>query len=622
MNSNHHILTSALTLALCAQSALLAADFDWPQWQGPDRNSMSKETGLLQTWPEGGPPLAWKIEGLGNGHGGLAVSRGRIYVMGEDNDGLVWLLALNEADGSPVWKSRIGRGGRLGMGVVPNGPRATPTVDGDRIYALSHQGALVCFTTEGEEVWRTELVSDHGGIVPLWGYAESPLIDGDKLVCTPGGPEALLVALDKRTGKLIWKSPSPAAPAAPAAAPAQNTSAGIAGTEDPGLYTSERWGMRAFATKLPNGHYLAKLHFAETYDGITGPGQRVFSFSVQGQEYKDFDVWAKAGGPNRAHIETVPVEVTNGEFRIVFTAQVENPAIKAIEILPRSEAAGGAAPAVTAVRIKAGSTAPFTDSRGQVWQPDSGFEGGMVSQMSGAPGGSGVGPGRRGGAGDGSGRSEAGYSSVIAVDFEGQRQYVQLTGTMVLGVAAADGKFLWRYNRPANTHRINCSTPLFHEGRVFASTAYDGLGGLARLTKDESGSLRAEEVWFSRNLKNHHGGVILLDGCLYGANGGNEGGALVCLDFNTGDVLWDGRELEGRPAPKGAIAFADGRLYYRTENGPVLLIEPSPKEYLERGRFEQPDRSRDPAWARPVIANGKLYLRDQDALFCYDIKAR
>ncbi len=110
----------------------------------------------------------------------------------------------------------------------------------------------------------------------------------------------------------------------------------IANTKDQGLYQSEHYSMETFSCKLPNGKYLAKLHFAETYDGITGPGQRVFSFNVQGHEFKDFDVWVKAGGPAKAYIESVPVEVTNGEFKIVFTPNVENPQINAIEIIPQS----------------------------------------------------------------------------------------------------------------------------------------------------------------------------------------------------------------------------------------------------------------------------------------------
>ena len=125
--------------------------------------------------------------------------------------------------------------------------------------------------------------------------------------------------------------------------------------------------MSAFSCKIPNGKYLAKLYFAETYAGITGPGQRVFSFTVQGHEFKDFDIWVKAGGPRRAYIETVPVEVTNGEFRIVFTPQVENPAINAIEIVPQTKAGAGAAPSAATIRIKAGLSTPFTDSSWSVF---------------------------------------------------------------------------------------------------------------------------------------------------------------------------------------------------------------------------------------------------------------
>lgn len=212
-------------------------------------------------------------------------------------------------------------------------------------------------------------------------------------------------------------------------------------------------------------------------------------------------------------------------------------------------------------------------------------------------------------------------TSVITIDFDGQRQYVQLTASALVGVAASDGHFLWRYDRAANSHGINCSTPIYHEGLVFAASAYDNGGGLVKLSKDASGGVKAEEVYFSNRMQNHHGGMVVFDGCLYGANGGNSGGYLACLDFRTGEVLWDERRGERR-APKGSVALADERLYYRTEEGTMLLIEPNTKQYLERGRFEQPDRSRKPAWAHPVIANGKLYLRDQDMLLCYDIQAK
>jgi outer membrane protein assembly factor BamB len=142
-----------------------------------------------------------------------------------------------------------------------------------------------------------------------------------------------------------------------------------------------------------------------------------------------------------------------------------------------------------------------------------------------------------------------------------------------------------------------------------------------KLVKTPDGGVKAEEVWFSRSIENHHGGVVVVDGALYGANGGNNGGFLICLDFKTGSVNWDERNGTKRVA-KGSVVLADGRIYYRTESGTVLLIEPNPKAYTERGRFEQPDRSQQTAWSHPVIANGKLYIRDQDVLLSYDVKAK
>jgi outer membrane protein assembly factor BamB len=215
------------------------------------------------------------------------------------------------------------------------------------------------------------------------------------------------------------------------------------------------------------------------------------------------------------------------------------------------------------------------------------------------------------------GTSGAAYASVLAVDFEGIRQYVQLTATTLVGVAASDGTLLWRYDRASNTHRINCTTPLYQDGVVFAASAYDAGGGAVRLKKGDSGDIKADEIYFTPRMKNHHGGTIVVDGCLYGTAGGNRGGFLVCLDFRTGEVLWGERQ-----APKGSLTMADGRLYLRAEEGTLILIEPNREKYVERGRFEQPDRTDQPAWTHPVIANGKLYVRDQDTLLCYDVKAK
>lgn len=643
----------ALVLLSAKASAESPESFDWPQWQGPDRNAVSKEHGLLREWPKGGPPLAWQIKGIGGGYSAPSVAAGRLFGMSNrGNEEVVW--ALSEVDGKELWATPLGPAFREGPSQGIEGPGGTPTVDGRRLYVLGAGGDLVCLQADdGKILWRVSLTRDLGGRLPMWRYNESPLVDGDKVVCTPGGQDAMLVALDKLTGKTIWKSKMPSStPAGPAnvagtpsgpgrgpgasgntgrapggpGSPDGGSATAVTGTKDPGLFVGEHWGMRAFSCKIPNGKYLAKLYFAETFAGITGPGQRVFSYTVQGHEFKDFDTWAKAGGPRRAYVETVPVEVTNGEFRIVFTRQVENPAINAIEVVPQGQAVTGAATPPATIRIKAGRSTPFTDSSGQVWQPDTGFEGGGLGGMPGGfggrPGGAGGRPGGFGGFGGFGGGGGAAYASAIAIDFDGQRQYVQLTASALIGIAAADGKFLWRYDGPANRMGINCSTPIYHDGMIFAASAYGSGGGLVKLSKDGSGGVKAEEVYFTRRMQNHHGGVVVVDGCLYGANGGNEGGNLICLDFKTGDIKWNGRDLAREVAPKGSIVAADGRLYYRHESGTMTLVEPNPKEYIERGRFEQPDRTNSPAWSHPVVANGRLYVRDQDLLLCYDVKAK
>jgi len=440
-------LSLAMLLFASTAHAETAGPFDWPQWQGANRNAVSQEQGLLQEWPEGGPQLVWKITGLGGGDSAPSIANGRMYGMSFRGDQeVVW--ALSEENGQEVWATPLGPAFEQRMPQSKEGPGCTPTVDGDRVYVIGMGGSVACLqAADGRIVWQRSFTADFGGQVPTWSYRESPLVDANRVICTPGGPEATMVALDKLTGETIWQSKLPEA-AAITPAPEQN------------------------------------------------PGGRRRRF----------------GGSN----------------------------------------------------------------------------------------------------------SGAAYASAIAIDVDGQRQYVQLTSKTLMGVAAEDGKFLWRYDAPANGMAINCSTPLFHDGVVFAASAYGAGGGAVRLAKDASGAFAPEEVYFSKRMQNHHGGMVVVDGCLYGANGGNEGGSLTCLDFATGEVLWD--ERSKRRAAKGAIAFADGRLYYREEDGTLLLVEPSREEYLERGRFEQPERSDSPAWSHPVIANGKLYIRDQDLLLCYDIK--
>ncbi len=384
---------------------------DWPQWRGVKRDGHSAETGLLKKWPAGGPKLGKKIEGLGGGYSGVAVVGGKIYTMG-DIDGACRVLALG-GDGRKAWATEVGEAG--GHQKYP-GPRATPTIDGDRLYTLTQFGDLVCLETgTGKLVWRKNLETDfQGAMMSGWRYSESVLVDGDKVVCTPGGAEGAVVALKKSDGSEIWRC-------------------------------------------------------------------------------KD-----------------------------------------------------------------------FTDP--------------------------------------------AGYSSIVIMELGNVRQYAQLTGESLAGIEAATGKLLWRADRAGKTAVI--TTPVFKDNLIFVTSSYN-IGCNLFKVSSAGGRFSAEEVYASKDMMNHHGGVVLVGNHVYGT-GNNE---LVCMEMATGKVAWKDASVG-----KGSIACADGMLIVRGERGPVALVRANPSRYEELGRFDQPDRSAEKAWPHPVIADGKLYLRDQDVLLIYDLK--
>jgi outer membrane protein assembly factor BamB len=207
-----------LTLFLVAIANLAGApahaaksENDWPTFRGADRTGVSQETGLLQKWPKDGPTLVWDAAGAGRGYASLAIAGGRIFTLGDapstakDED--EYLIALDQKTGKQLWTLKIGPPWAEGKPTWQSS-RSTPTVDGNLVCALSAHGELVaCQADNGKELWRKNLKTDFGGKKgDPWGYSESVLIDGDKLVCTPGGSEATMVALDKKTGELIWKT--------------------------------------------------------------------------------------------------------------------------------------------------------------------------------------------------------------------------------------------------------------------------------------------------------------------------------------------------------------------------------------------------------------------------------
>jgi outer membrane protein assembly factor BamB len=199
------LLTGSAFGLLLAVSVLVAGEpqtASWPQFRGPKRDNLSSDTGLLKDWPAEGPLLAWKTTDLGGGYASVSLADGKLFTMG-DKDVSAFIHALETESGKLLWSAKVGKaGGKAG------GSSSTPTINGGLVYALGQHGDLVCVeAAEGKERWRHNLANDFKGARGGWDYCESVLVDGDKVVCTPGGSEATVLALNKKTGEVVWKCP-------------------------------------------------------------------------------------------------------------------------------------------------------------------------------------------------------------------------------------------------------------------------------------------------------------------------------------------------------------------------------------------------------------------------------
>jgi outer membrane protein assembly factor BamB len=402
-------------------STVTRAD-DWSQWRGPARDGTSKESGLLKKWPENGPQQLWRSEEVGDGYSTPAVVADRLYIMGNKGPADEFVRAMQASDGKPLWTTQVGKVGPNVPAMNYPGARSTPTVEGDVLYALGSDGDLVCLQlADGAVKWKKNLRSDFGGKPGPWAYSESVLADGEVVVCTPGGADATLVALNRTSGEVVWKCAVP-------------------------------------------------------------------------------------------------------------------------------------------------------------------------------------------------GGDDAAYSSVVAVDVAGGRQYVQFLQKGLVGVDAKTGKFLWRYDQTAKGSPANIPTPVEKDGFIYSATAKGG-AGLIKIVNDGK-NVRAEQVYFAQKLPAAIGGAVLVGDYLYGTSSQ----ALICLEFKTGRVKWTDRGIGA-----GSVLYADGMLFLHGENGDVALVEASSEGYRERGSFtpsDAPERGRSKAWAYPVVANGRMYIRDMGVMWCYDVKAQ
>ena len=301
----HRVLTLVCAFGISAVLAARAGNpaqgsaasaFDWPQWQGPDRSGVSKETGLLQQWPAAGPPVVWSITGLGAGYGSLAVKGDHIYLQALSRAGST-VSSLNRADGRVEWTKAVGRGGSNDRGP---GPRGTPTVDGDRLYVLTENGDLACLTAaSGAPIWQRNILSDFGGRQIPWLISESPLVDGGNVIVTPGGPRAGMVALDKMTGKTVWQSEQlsdEAGYASPIAADVQGVRVIMTLTADAGVGVRASDGRLMWRhTAVANGTAnVATPVFADNkvfYTSNYGTGAALLALTAQGGQVKAEQVY-------------------------------------------------------------------------------------------------------------------------------------------------------------------------------------------------------------------------------------------------------------------------------------------------------------------------------------------
>jgi outer membrane protein assembly factor BamB len=202
---------------------------------------------------------------------------------------------------------------------------------------------------------------------------------------------------------------------------------------------------------------------------------------------------------------------------------------------------------------------------------------------------------------------EAGYSSAIPMELNGTTQVIFFTAERAVGLDAKDGRLLWEYARPAN-NVANAATPIVRANRVFISSDYGTGGGVVEIKPDN----KAQEIWFTKDMRNHHSSSVLIGDHLYGFSGS----ILTAVKFDTGEIAWRDRSVG-----KGSLVYADGHLYCLSENGVVGLVEAVPTGYKEKGRFRIPQESL-PTWAHPVVAGGRLYLRDQDTIYAFDVREK
>ena len=492
-----------LPLLSLACSTVLAAPGDVPQWRGVNRDGVYPDKGLLKQWPEAGPQLVWKAEKLGKGMASVSISDGKIFTTASRKGGQ-FIVALDVATQKELWAASIcAKGGEC---------NSTPTIDGGLVYAVSSEGDLVCVkAADGSEVWRKSLATDFGGERPTWQFSESPLVDGDNLIVIPGSDSAVVAALNKKTGAIVWKTEYAL------------TGKGHGGAGYTGAVLSNAGGIRQYVTMVGKG--------AIGVDAKTG--KLLWHYN----------------------------RVANG------TAVIPTPLVWDDYVFVSSGYGTGAA----LLRItKDGTPAPAAPKVDEA----------KVAELT---------------------KKVADLKATVETRRDAR-------GKLEKGTAAYE----------AADKLVQDSKPELAKLEAALDAARGTKPGDAAPAKIPGSPIIAEEqYWLNAGVfQNHHGGMVKIGDHIYAGKGHNNGFP-VCLDWKTGSVVWEKERGPGKES--AAVIAADGGLYFRYQDGIMALIEATPAGYSQKGAFKLATVNGN-SWPHPVIQGGRLYIRDQDALLCYDLR--
>ncbi len=598
---------------------------DWPQWRGPNRDGISTEKNLLKQWPVGSAPkVVWQVDNVGAGYSSVAVKDGRVVTQGDLN-GVEHVIALNADDGSLLWavqpepvlgqlderiRSEMKRLDRNQDGAVDESEALAglswrfntyDTADGgdaNAVAATANNRARTMFDAldkNGDE----QLTFDEAGRLFSEYFARVDSSDGsaDAEALAKSRAAALIRTFDKDTNRagekveldgMISRDEARQSPF--------NRSFRRADLRDPTTRKGDELltvdEIEEYLLKSERGKDgLVSLDELATYYARNLPNRdgQLTAAELRGYigGYRNGQGDGPRGTPtimdNRVYVEGGNGDVSCLDLSTGSTLWHVN---LAADLNGRRPGWGySESPLMVGDLLivtpggKLGTVAALNKNTGEVvWRSEDIQE-------------------------------SAQYSSPVLADILGVRQIVQFARENVFGVSLEDGKLLWKYGN-ANNGTANVATPIVENNHVFASSGYGTGGGLAKISED-GGGLSATEVYFDKKMANHHGGFVKVGDHMYGFGSGG----LICMNFLTGEIAWQDRSVG-----KGSLLVADGMLYLLGERQEVALAHASPKEYVETGRFKIPSHGR-PSWAHPVVAGGRLYIRDQGSLTAYDVRS-